>query len=188
MSDEKQLIEILKGSPRLMHVLHIARDMNLPDWMIFSGAIYQTAWNVLAQRDYDYGIKDFDLAYFDSDTSWKAEDDVIQWVRDTFTAPLDEMVEARNQARVHLWFEERFGEPYEPLTRSADALTRFVSPAFAVGARLKNDGDLIIIAPFGLSDLFDRVVRPNPWRPRSAGFDRAAASAKARWPEITVEA
>ena len=188
MTDHAQLVKILKGSPRLMHVLHIARDLNLPDWLVFSGAIYQTVWNVVTRRDYDYGIKDFDLAYFDADTACKAEDDVIQWVRDTFTPPLDTMVEVRNQARVHLWFEERFGEPYAPLERSSDALTRFVSPTFAIGARLKDDGDLTIIAPFGLDDIFALKVRPNPYIPKGAGFDRAAASAKARWPEITIEA
>jgi hypothetical protein len=186
MSDEKQLIEILQASPRLVHVLHIARDLNLPDWMIFSGAIYQTVWNAITRRDIDYGIKDYDLAYFDPDTSWKAEDDVIQWVRDTFTAPLDRLVEVRNQARVHLWFEERFGEPYEPLGRTQEALTRFVSPAFAVGARLKDDGDITIIAPFGLRDIFDMTIRPNPFRPQAKGFANAAASAKARWPEVKV--
>ncbi len=186
MTDEKRLVEILQASPRLVHVLHIARDLNLPDWMIFSGAVYQTAWNAITRRDFDYGIKDFDLAYFDPDTSWKAEDDVIGWVRDTFTAPLDELVEVRNQARVHLWFEERFGEPYEPLTRTSDALSRFVSPTFAVGARLKDDGDITIIAPFGLDDIFDMTVRPNPLRPHTLGYERAAMSAKSRWPEITV--
>jgi hypothetical protein len=186
MTDEEQLITILKASPRLMHVLHIARDLRLPDWMIFSGAIYQTAWNAITRRDIDYGIKDFDLAYFEDDTSWKAEDDVIQWVRDTFTSPFDEMVEVRNQARVHLWFEQKFGEPYAPLTRTQDALTRFASPVHAVGARLKDDGEITIIAPFGLADVFDMTIRRNPFRPQAAGFERAAASAKARWPEATI--
>lgn len=186
MTDEEQLIAILQASPRMVHVLHIARDLNLPDWMIFSGAVYQTAWNAITRRDIDYGIKDFDLAYFETDTSWKAEDDVIQWVRDTFASPFDEMVEARNQARVHLWFEEKFGEPYAPLTRTQDALTRFVSPTFAVGARLKDDGGITIIAPFGLRDVFDMVIRPNPFRPQAKGFERAAASALERWPEAKI--
>ncbi len=36
------------------------------------------------------------------------------------------MVEVRNQARVHLWFEAHFGEPYTPLSSTAEALRRFV--------------------------------------------------------------
>jgi hypothetical protein len=34
------------------------------------------------------------------------------------------MVEVRNQARVHLWFEAKFGEPYTPLCCTAEALER----------------------------------------------------------------
>lgn len=60
----------------------------------------------------------------------------------------------RNQARVHLWFPGKFGEPYEPLTSSSEALERFVSPVFAVTVRLEADDRLMICAPFGLQDLF----------------------------------
>ena len=57
---------------------------------------------------------------------------------------------------------------------------------FAVGVRLEPDDRLHIVAPFGLADLFALRLRPNPLRP-SRGFDRAAASAASRWPEIAVQ-
>lgn len=183
---EKRLVEMLRASPRVMAVLKTARDLDLPDWMIFSGAVYQTAWNALTGRDPDHGIKDYDLGYFDPDTSWDAEDAVIARARGAFGAPLDDLVEVRNQARVHLWFEQRFGEPYAPLQDTADALIRFVSPTFAVGVRLDAGDRLTVAAPFGLDDLFALTIRPNPQRPEALGFARASASAKARWPEITV--
>lgn len=98
------------------------------------------------------------------------------------------MVEVRNQARVHLWFEQKFGEPYAPLTSTDEALGRFVCPAFAVGVRLEDDGRITVAAPFGLDDLFNLRLRPNPNRPISRqAFDRVAASARARWPELTIE-
>jgi hypothetical protein len=87
---------------------------------------------------------------------------------------------------VHLWFEQKFGETYAPLADTADALTRFVSPTFAVGVRLEADDSLTIAAPFGLDDLFTLTIRPNPLRPQARGFARASASAKARWSQITV--
>ncbi len=183
---EARLVDILRASPRLMTVLETARDLGLPDWMIFSGAVYQTAWNALTGRDADYGIKDYDLGYFDLDTSWNAEDAAIVRARDVYRPPLDGLVEVRNQARVHLWFEQRFGETYAPLADTAEALTRFVSPTFAVGARLKAAGEIEIVAPFGLDDLFALTIRPHPLRPHALGFARASTSAKARWPQITV--
>ena len=170
-----------------MRVLDVARDLDLPDWLLFSGAVYQPVWNHLTGRPLDFGVKDYDIGYFDSDTRYDAEDAVIRRVAAAFEAPMAAMVEVRNQARVHLWFEQRFGEPYEPLGRTADALVRFTSPAFAVGVRLRADGRMLVEAPFGLDDLFAMRLRPNPRRP-SANFARIAANVAARWPEAKVEA
>ena len=184
---EARLRHILRQAPSLMRVLTIARDLALPDWMVFSGAVYQPAWNHLTGRPAEHGIADYDLAYFDaSDISYEAEDRVIRRVAAAFEPPLREMVEARNQARVHLWFEGKFSEAYAPLGGSAEALTRFTSPAFAVGARLEADGALTIVAPFGLEDLFSLRIRPNPLHP-SAGLARTVENARRRWPEVVVE-
>jgi hypothetical protein len=183
---EPRLEAILRGTPGLMAVLATARTLDLPDWLIFSGAVYQPVLNHLTGRAPDYGIRDYDLAYFDAaDLSYEAEDRVIRHVAAAFAPPLRDMVEVRNQARVHLWFEGKFGEPYEPLADAAEALGRFVSPLFAVGVRLEADGRLTIAAPFGLGDLFALRMAPNPRRP-SPGFARAAARVRARWPELAI--
>ena len=183
-----RLETIVRAAPRLMQVLLKARDLDLPDWLIMSGAIYQPVLNHLTGRDSDHGLKDYDLGYFDgSDTSYDAEDVVIRRVAAAFEAPLRSLVEVRNQARVHLWFEGKYGEAYSPLGSTTEALRRFVSPMFAVGVRLDVGGELLIEAPFGLADLFALRLRPNRERPVIASYERIAASAKARWPEVTVE-
>jgi hypothetical protein len=183
---EARLVEIVRADPDLMHVLTVARSLELPDWRIFSGAVYQTVWNALGGRPVGYGRKDYDLGYFDPDTSWDAEDVVIRRAADAFEEPFRSQVEVRNQARVHLWFKDRFGEDYEPLSCTDEALGRFVAPAFAVGIRLEADDRVSVAAPFGLEDVFDRVIRPNANRPRARGWDRAVGSAVARWPEVRV--
>ena len=184
---EARLEAILRASPRLMRVLAIARDLDLPDWRIVSGAVYQTVWNALTGREPDYGIKDFDLFYFDgSDLSYAAEDVVIRAAAAAFPPDLSPLVEVRNQARVHLWFEDHFGEPYAPLACSDEAIARFVSPVFAVGIRLEPDERLDVVAPFGLGDLFAMEIRPNPKRPLARGWSKVTQSAKARWPELTI--
>jgi len=183
---ERRLEAIVSASPRLMQVLTTVRDLDLPDWLLFSGAVYQRVLNHLTGRDPDYGIKDYDVGYFDaSDTSYEAEDVVIRRVAAAFAPPLRDLVEVRNQARVHLWFEGKFGEPYAPLRETAEALERFVSATFAVGVRLEAADRLTVVAPFGLEDLFALRLRPNPIR-QTNGFPRTAASAVARWPELAV--
>lgn len=183
---ESRLISIVRQQPQLMQILTTVRTLDLPDWRIFSGAVYQAVWNHQTGRPVGYGIKDYDLGYFDPDTSYDAEDAVIRRVAAAFPPPLRDLVEVRNQARVHLWFHDRFGESYEPLTRTDEALSRFVAPAFAVGVRLEADDRITVAAPFGLDDLFAMTLRPNPSRPRAKGWDKAVASARARWPELTV--
>jgi len=183
----RRLTAILRATPLLMHVLKTARDLALWDWLVFSGAVYQPVLNHLTGRPLDYGIRDYDLAYFNaSDLSYEAEDRVIRRVRAAFDEPLRSMVEVRNQARVHLWFEAKFGEAYSPLSCTAEALERFTSATFAIGTRLEPDDRLHIEAPFGLSDLFTLRVRPNPRR-KTAGFARACDNVLRRWPELTVE-
>ena len=180
------LADILRASPGVMRVMTTVRGLGLPDWRLFSGAVYQTVWNAVTGREPGYGLKDYDIGFFDPDTSWDAEDVFIRRVAEAFDQPLKSQVEVRNQARVHLWFEQRFGEPYAALSSTDEALERFVCPAFAVGVRLEDDDRITVAAPFGLDDVFDMVLRPNPNRPLANGWDRVVTSALARWPEAKV--
>src|SRR6266404_4966312 len=179
----ERLSAILTATPLLMQVLSVARHLCL----LFSGAVYQTVLNHLTGRPLDFGIKDYDLGYFDaSNLSYEAEDAVIWRVKAAFDEPLRSMVEVRNQARVHLWFEAKFGEPYTPLFCTAQALERFASATFAVGVRLEPDDRLHIEAPFGLADLFALRLRPNTRR-GTVGFARTSADVRRRWPEVVID-
>ena len=183
---DHRLTTILRADPDLMQVLTTVRELNLPDWRIFSGAIYQSVWNAVTGREPGYGVRDFDVGYFDPDTSWDAEDAVIRRVAAAFEEPLRSRVEVRNQARVPIWFPAKFGEPYPPIADTDEALERFVTPAFAVGVRLEADDTISVAAPFGLEDVFALTLRPNPKRPLARDWDRVIERAVARWPELHV--
>lgn len=184
MTDTNRLIAIIRNDPDLMRVLTTVRGLDLNDWLIFSGAVYQSVWNDLTGRTPGYGVKDFDLGYFEPDVSWDAENAVIKRVADAFDEPLRSRVEARNQRRVSEWFPAKFGEPYPPVSNTAEALTRFVAPAFAVGVRLETDETINVVAPFGLTDVFAMVIRPNPNRPLAKDWSRVVERAVERWPEV----
>jgi len=188
MSDPATRLEaIVRADPDLMTVLEGVRAEGLNDWLIFSGAVYQSVWNHLTGRPAGHGIKDFDVGYFDPDYSWDAEDAVIRRVAARFDEPLRSRVEVRNQRRVSEWFPQKFGQPWPPVGATAEALSRFVAPAFAVGVRLEPDDRLTVEAPFGLDDMFAMVLRPNPTRPLAADWDRVVEKLVARWPELKVE-
>lgn len=183
---ESDLDRILRASPGVMHVLTGMRDQELDQWRLFSGAVYQTVWNHQTGREPGHGLRDYDIGYWDPDTSWDAEDVIIQRVASAFDEPFKSTVEVRNQARVPIWFESHFGEPYAPLDQADQALERFVAPAFAVGVRLEPDDSLSVAAPFGMEDLFAMVLRPNPNRPLAGDWDKVVGKLTTRWPELKV--
>ncbi len=179
-----ELERIIRATPFLMQTLERARAMDLPDCWLVSGAIYNRVWNALTGRPAEYGIKDLDLFYFDPDTSWEAEDQVIRRAAEIF-AP-EPPVELRNQARVHLWYKDHFGEAYAPLTSSREGIDRFAAKTHSVGVRLVADGALEIYAPYGLGDIFAMRVVPNTLLNNRATHEAKAARQKALWPELEV--
>ena len=184
---QARLIDIIKASPRVMQVLEIARQANLPDWRLVAGSIYGTVWNALTGRPCDYGIKDYDVCYFDPDISWEHEDNVIKRVDALTPAALKPLVEVRNQARVHVWFEARFGAPYPPLRCTDEALERYLCTSDAVAVRLEADDTISVAAPFGLTSVFDMVMIANPGRGQTPNRAAKVRSIQARWPEVTFK-
>ncbi|GAB3688371.1 nucleotidyltransferase family protein [Nocardiopsis oceani] len=95
----------------LVEVLDRVAELAVPRWYLTAGCLFQTVWNVVTGRPTTHGIRDYDLFYFDSEgLSWDAEDRVIRAGAALF-ADLPANVEIRNEARVHLWYQEKFGAP-----------------------------------------------------------------------------
>jgi uncharacterized protein len=178
---------VIRADPDLMHLLDRLRTLALPQWRLVAGCLYQTVWNALTDRPRGTGIKDYDLIYYDdTDLSWEAEDDVIRHVA-AATRDCVGPVEARNQARVHLWFADRFGCAYPRLASADESLCYYASIVHAVGVRLEHDGRLDIAAPFGLDDMFAMRIRPNRTLANAASHTSKAARAKVIWPEVAIE-
>jgi hypothetical protein len=178
--------QIIRADPTLMDLLVRLRDLRLPQWRLVAGCLYQTVWNHLTGRPRGTGIQDYDLIYFEpTDLSWHAEDAVIRRVSAAIPdAPAP--IQPRNQARVHLWFEHRFGTPYSPLASADESLLRYAAIVHAVGVRLNDDNTLDVAAPFGLDDVFAMVIRPNYALDNAAAYTRKAERARLIWPQVTV--
>ncbi|MEL7153323.1 MAG: nucleotidyltransferase family protein [Pseudomonadota bacterium] len=169
----------------LWRALQEARTLDLPDWWVVSGAVYNSVWNAMEGKSTGYGIKDIDLFYFDPDTSWEAEDRVIRLAEQHFFR--SPPVEVRNQARVHLWYEDRFGHPTLPLTDCEESLFRFASETHAVAVRLKAEDQIEVRAPFGLDALFEMRMVPNTRVLNRRTHEAKGARCQSLWPGIKVE-
>jgi hypothetical protein len=171
-------------------IVRRAETLGLPDTWVVSGCLFQTVWNVLAGENPARAIKDYDLFYFDaSDCSSESEHEVNRRAAELF-ADLGCEIDVRNQARVHLWYADEFGvEGYPRLTKSTDGIDNFLAVCCMVAVRRTSAGSIDLYAPWGVEDVFDRIVRPNPWYPNAPidCYNKKAARWRALWPGLKVE-
>ena len=185
-SSHMALVEQAIRSSGLYELLIVLRNSHISDAWLVSGAIYQTLWNHLTKRPEGYGIKDYDLIYFDnSDLSYNAEDKVIADLN-AACAHLKLNVQTRNQARVHLWFPQHFGITYPQLRCALQSLLYYASTTHAIAARLNENDQLILKAPYGLSDAVEMVLRPNPILPNKITYEKKCARLVKLWPELKI--
>ncbi|HEY3751626.1 MAG TPA: nucleotidyltransferase family protein [Pseudonocardiaceae bacterium] len=176
--------QVLRGNDVLVEVLDRAAALDLPGWYLTAGCVFQTVWNAVTGRAPTNGIADYDLFYFDAtDLSWAAEDAVI---RSAAFAGVAAEVQVRNEARVHLWYEQKFGVPCPPYTSTEAAIDSFASTTCCLGVRLESGGHWRVYAPHGLSDVFNLVVRPNPVLAPRAVYEAKTSRWLREWPELTV--
>lgn len=186
-ADEQRLLDIVLGNPVCRVILDRAGELGAGDWYLTAGGVFQTVWNFLDGRDPQAGIRDYDLFYFDdSDLSYAAENRVIEKA-DVLFADVDAVVEVRNEARVHLWYEEHFGVPSDPFTSSADAIDHFASTTCCFGITRDPGSGLRVYAPHGFDDLFGMVLRPNPVLAPREVYEAKARRWQAEWPRLVVE-
>ena len=168
--EELNFVRIPRTNPCITTILDRAPQLGLSEWYLTAGAVFQTVWNHLDGRDPQSGINDYDVIR-------KA---------DALFDDLDVRVEVRNEARVHLWYEDHFGVPSTPFTDCNDAIDHFASTTCCYGIRRTPSGDDEIYAPHGFTDLFDMILRPNPVLAPREVYESKAARWQREWPRLTV--
>ena len=173
----------LRQNKWLGEILERFEEIGLPDSWLVAGGIAQTIWNLGFGQPTEFGIKDVDLIYFDEqDLSFEAEIGHETHLRGLFR-DLPIKLDVKNEARVHLWHEERFGYAIKPYLSSADAIATFPTTATAVGVRWIRR-KLECCAPFGLDDLFGLVVRPNKRQITRAIYEAKVDRWRSIWPRL----
>ncbi len=172
-------------------ILERMSGRDLPQWYLSGGCLFQTVWNTEHGIEAPAGILDYDLFYFDSsDLSVRAEQAVEDELTRTF-ADVPIKIEARNQARVHLWYEDEFGAPCRAFERCEDGIDGFLATCCCFGVRQTVNKQFQVYAPHGFDDLFGLIVRPNRIRTVDSGALSAIYETKVRrwsqvWPRLNI--
>ncbi|HEY0468125.1 MAG TPA: nucleotidyltransferase family protein [Polyangiaceae bacterium] len=183
ITSASEFLDVARANPLNVELCARLASLGLPQCHLVAGCLYQVVWNVLSGQPPDFGIKDYDVFYYDQDLSWDAEDAVIRQVHGA-TRDLNIEVEVKNQARVHLWYEQRFGHPQQPFCDVQDSIGSYLVACTCIGVDVQSGA---LHAPYGFDDLSRGLLRKNPRKvvPDQL-FRRKAESYCARWPWLRV--
>jgi hypothetical protein len=153
---EDRLRHLLEADAWRLAVMRTVRAARLPDCWIGAGFVRALVWDHLHDFTAATPLDDVDVIFFDPENHSKEHEQAIEAdLSGRWPGGLDPVPwQARNQARMHAGHGDR------PYRDCADALIYWLETPTAVAVRL-HDGDRIeILAPIGLTDLFDLRVAP----------------------------
>jgi uncharacterized protein len=185
-SYEQQLHQIIRSNTWFMAVLRTVYDCALPDWFVGGGIIRNITWDFLHGYNRPTPVADVDVAFYDSTDLRRERDQAVQ--QQLCNHSSDVPWEATNQAAVHLWYEQVFGYAVAPLRSSEEAIRTWPETVTSIGVRLLANEALVIVAPFGLDDLFQIVLRRNPCRVSLEQFRQRVQekNIQQKWPRVRV--
>lgn len=159
---EKDVIALIEQDKWMMDVLKTVQSLQLPDWLIGAGFVRSKVWDHLHEYKDRTPLPDIDVIYFDNEDF--TQEEMKQDTTNTemaYEKRLKELLpdinwSVTNQARMHAFHSD---EPYKD---SEEALSRWVETATCVGVSLDKDGKVLLIAPHGIEDLVNLILRPTP--------------------------
>lgn len=180
----KDLEGILFKNETLKEVLKRLEKSNLKNYYVGAGCINQTVFNYLHGFRIDENINDYDIVYYDEDTSYEKEDIVIKYIEELLGG-LNIKLDVKNEARVHLWYNKKYNDKRKPYVSLEDAISRWGTTITCIGVRLENN-NLIVDAPYGLNDLFNMIIRPVKIDFKEKDYIRKVNKWKKNWPKLTI--
>ncbi|MDD4547738.1 MAG: nucleotidyltransferase family protein [Bacilli bacterium] len=178
------LKKILLQSQKIKYILETLKKSSLKNYYVAAGCINQTVFNYYHDFDLDYGIKDIDIVYFDLDLSYEAEDKIIKEIQLLFKNNLFN-VDIKNQARVHLWYGDKFGFEIKPYTSVEDAISKWGSTVTCIGVRMEKN-EVIVYSAYGLDDLFNLIIRPVKGQFTKERYEDKTKKWQDTWPLLKV--
>lgn len=183
------LTKIIEKNSTIMKILdelesYSQENPNFRDYYLAAGCINQTVFNYYHGKNLNSDIKDYDIAYFDDDISYEAEDKIIK----SLTKKLKKLnisFDIKNQKRVPIWYKEKYGITKAAYNSTEDAIARWGASVTCIGVRLEKK-KLIVACPYGLNDLFAMKIRPISVDYDKKKFLKKCQRWKKCWPKLEL--
>ena len=171
-----------------MSILTYVEKLKLPNFYISAGSIFQTVWNYYDNKPLNYGIKDIDIIYFNK-KDLSVDTDLMYYRKVKAFADKQKYnyeIDVSNEARMHIMHKEKYNNIIEPYISSEDAINKWIATVHSIGITKTND-EIKIYAPYGLSDIFSRTIRPIKHKDNSKElYDKKVNSWKERFDNLNI--
>lgn len=182
---KKELIRIVKLNPVLNELLNKTGEHIKFPWYYGAGCINQTVWNHLTNKEITQGIGDYDLVYWDDHYSREKEVTLENKLSQNFSHLNFNKLDVTNEAGVHTWFHEKFGQKIEKYKNLEHSISTWPSTATCIGVTKRNN-NYFVVAPYGLQDLFNMTVRINKPYTIEKVFETKTSKWLKKWPELKI--
>lgn len=175
----EQITAWLKEDKLRFDALKMAASLGLNQSCLGAGFVRNLVWDKLHHKAQATPLNDIDFIYYDKEQC--SQDIDLQYQRQL--AGLSSLPwSVKNQARMHL----RNGNA--AYTSVASAMSYWPEIETAVAARLEASGEITLIAPFGVTALFNSSITLNPKHHQPAVFMQRVRAKKwlEHWPNLRV--
>lgn len=153
MEYRNELIDIITKDELIIKTLTIVKNLKLNDCWVGTGFIRNKVWDILHKKK-TIKFNDIDVVFFDeTNISEKLEKEIEQQLTE-----IDPKIKwsVKNQARMH------FRNNHLKYINTENAISYWPETATAIAVRLNLNDKIEILAPYGLNDLFNLIVKPTP--------------------------
>lgn len=177
------LFELITQSPALSAILQTLSRLH-PHAYLSAGILRNTVWAYLHGQSFDLQYSDVDVIYCDATEMDQHSQKQLQHNLERLFP--QQQWDVVNQALVHTWYRGENGKRIQPLTSVEHALSLWPDTATAIAVRVNASGELELIAPFGLQDLFELKLRWNSALVSYATFKKRVDSKQwlQQWPQL----
>lgn len=178
---EKDIVQLIQSDDWMMRILRIARDLDLPQWIIGAGFVRNKVWDYLSgNKNETVDTRDIDLVYYDNNGNNEKADEELSSQLKSKTGIEWEVV---NEFYAHKW------NNLPPYSSTEDAISQWPETVTAIGVTLDKNDNLKLYAPYGIDDLVNFIVRPSP--KFNGGIEKVRARVQQKnwnkkWPRIKL--
>jgi uncharacterized protein len=179
MRSAREIAKFLQCQPLMLSILKQVEALSIEDCWVGAGLIRNAVWDQLHGRSVERLLdSDVDVVYWDPSDTDPERDIAIE--KRLFEQCADIPWSVHNQARMH----ERNGDA--PYRNTEDAIRCWPETATAIAARLSGTR-VEVLAPHGVEDLVNLIVRPTPAFAQKPSIYSARIASKdwaRRWPGL----